>query len=341
MSFFAKKGGNKTKKNRSKGDSYKDTAFYPPIKPFESAFLQVSDLHKIAYFLYGNRKGKPVVFVHGGPGGGVIPDYARFFNPKKYFIILVDQRGSGKSTPFAETRENTTELLIDDFEKIRKLLNVDKWQLFGGSWGSTLSLAYAMKHPEVVTELVLRGIFLFRKKEVDWIYQGPGANHVFPEAWERYLKVIPTSERNDMMKAYGKRFDGSMGKKVQDDACLAWSQWESSIVHLHQTPYKDVLKEMKKNNDYIPMALIEYHYFVHKGFFPREGYLLEKKQVNRIKDIPMVIVQGQYDMICPMTSAYELHEKMPHSTLHKTIAGHSMLDKENIKYLVMATNRFA
>ena len=340
MNFISKKGGNKTKKNVRKGDLYKDTAFYPPIKPFESAFLQVSELHKIAYFLYGNRKGKPVVFVHGGPGGGVTPEYARFFNPKKYFIVLVDQRGAGKSTPFAETRENTTELLIDDFEKIRKLLNVEKWQVFGGSWGSTLSLAYAMKHPQVVTELVLRGIFLFRKKEVDWIYQGPGANHVFPEAWERYLKVIPVSERNDMMKAYGKRFDGSMGKKIQDDACLAWSQWESSIVHLHQTPYKDVMKEMKKNNDYIPMALIEYHYFVHKGFFPREGYLLEKKQLNKIKDIPMVIVQGQYDMICPMTSAYELHEKMPHSTLHKTIAGHSMLDKENIKYLVKATNEF-
>jgi len=340
MSFLVKKSGNKTKKNLSKKDLYKDTAFYPPIKPFESAYLQVSELHTIAYFLYGNRNGKPVVFVHGGPGGGVIPDYARFFNPNKYFIILVDQRGAGKSTPFAETRENTTELLIDDFEKIRKLLDVEKWQVFGGSWGSTLSLAYAVKHPEVVTELVLRGIFLFRQKEIDWIYQGPGANHVFPEAWERYLKVIPVSERNAMMRAYGKRFDGSMGKKAQHDACLAWSQWESSIVHLHQTPYKDVLKEMKKNNDYIPMALIEYHYFVHNGFFPYEGYLLEKKQLNKIKHIPMVIVQGQYDMICPMTTANELHAKLPHGTLYKTIAGHSMLDKENIKHLVMATNRF-
>ena len=335
-------GNKKTRKNKSFGkDEYKDTELYPQIKSFKNAFLQVSKLHKIAYYLYGNPNGKPVLVVHGGPGRGTIPDYARYFNPKKYFIVLVDQRGTGKSTPFAEIRENTTPLLIEDFEKIRKILNVEKWQVFGGSWGSTLSLAYSMEHPEVVTELILRGIFILRKKELDWTQQGPGANFVFPDAWEYYKSVIPVSEQGDFMKAFGKRFDGSMGKKIRDEACLAWSQWESSIVHLHQTPHKDVMKEIKKNNNFLPMALIEHHYFINKGFFPREGYLLEDKQLDKIRHIPMVIVQGQYDMICPITTANELHQKMPHATFYKTLAGHSMLETENIKYLVKATNHYA
>jgi len=328
----------KTLKNR---DHYKGTAFYPPIKPFKSASLKVSPIHTIAYFLFGNPKGKPVLFVHGGPGAGTVPDYARFFNPKKYLIILVDQRGTGKSTPFGETRENTTQDLIKDFEKLRDILNVKKWQLFGGSWGSTLSLAYAIKHPEVASELVLRGIFTLRKKELDWVQQGPGANYVFPEGWKYYEEVIPERERGDFMKAFGKRFNGSMGEKAKDAACLAWSQWEAAISHLHPTPHSEIIKDLKKSKNYIPMSLIEYHYFINKGFFPNENYLLDPKNLSHIKKIPMTIVQGQYDMICPIITANELHEKMPHARYNVTLSGHSMLDEQNIKYLVEATNLYA
>ena len=331
-------GNKKTMKYR---DHYKKTAFYPPIKPYESNFLKVSDIHTIAYSLYGNPKGKPALFIHGGPGGGVVPDYARFFNPKKYFIILVDQRGCGKSTPFGETRENTTQNLIADFEQLRKLLGVKKWQLFGGSWGSTLSLAYAIAHPDVVSELVLRGIFTLRKKELDWVQQGPGANFVFPEGWKYYEEVIPEKERGDFMKAFGKRFNGSMGEKAKDDACLAWSQWEASISHLHPTPHAEIIKDLKKSKNYIPMSLIEYHYFINKGFFPNENYLLDPKNLARIKKKPMTIVQGRYDMVCPITTANELHDKMPHARYNITLAGHSMLDEQNIKYLVEATNMYA
>lgn len=329
---------NKTVKTR---DHYKGTAFYPPIKPFKSASLKVSPIHTIAYFLFGNPKGKPVLFVHGGPGGGTVPDYARFFNPKKYFIILVDQRGCGKSTPFGETRENNTQNLIADFEQLRNVLDVKKWQLFGGSWGSTLSLAYAIKHPQVVSELVLRGIFTLRKKELDWVQQGPGANFIFPEGWKYYEEVIPEKERGDFMKAFGKRFNGSMGEKAKDDACLAWSQWEASISHLHPTPHAEIIKDLKKSKNYIPMSLIEYHYFINKGFFPNENYLLDPKNLAHIKKIPMTIVQGQYDMVCPITTANELHNKMPRARYNVTLAGHSMLDEQNIKYLVEATNLYA
>lgn len=334
---------NKTRKrvNDMYNDKYKDTAFYPPIKAYKSAFLQVSKIHKIAYFLYGNPKGKPVLVVHGGPGGGTIPTYARYFNPKKYMIVLVDQRGTGKSTPFGEIKENTTQELISDFEKIRNLLNIKKWQVFGGSWGSTLSLAYAMEHPSMTTELVLRGIFLMHKKELDWVQQGPGANFIFPEAWDYYKDAIPPNERKDFVKAYGKRFNGSMGPDERDKACLAWSLWEASISHLIPTPQEEIIKDLKKTNNYIPMAVIEHHYFVNKGFFPREDYLLEDKNLAKIKHIPMTIVQGQYDMVCPITSAYELHEKMPHATFYKTLAGHSMLETENINHLVKATNHYA
>ena len=336
-----KKRHSSHKKTLKHKDQYKDTAFYPPIKAYKSGMLKVSDIHTIAYSLYGNPKGKPALLVHGGPGAGTVPDYARYFNPKKYLVVLVDQRGTGKSTPFGETRENTTQDLIQDFEKIRTMLNIKKWQLFGGSWGSTLSLAYAISHPEVATELVLRGIFTLRKKELDWVQQGPGANFIFPEGWKYYEAVIPPDERGDMMKAFGKRFNGSMGKKAKDDACLAWSQWEAAISHLHPTPHKEIMRDLKKSKNYIPMSLIEYHYFINDGFFPYADYLLDTKNLQRIKKIPMTIVQGRYDMVCPITTAYELHEKMPHARFNVTLAGHSMLDKENIKHLVEATNLYA
>ena len=332
----------KSRKNeKGKKDEYKNTALYPIIRPYETGFLQVSKLHKIAYSLYGNPKGKPVLSIHGGPGAGTTPDYARFFNPKKYMIVLVDQRGTGKSTPFGETKDNTTSDLISDFEKIRKMLNIKKWQLFGGSWGSTLSLAYSIKHPEVVTEIVLRGIFLMRNTQLDWLQQGPGANYIYPDTWEMYKNAIPPNERGNFMKAYGRRFNGSMGEEEKDKACLAWSQWEASASHLIPIPQEKIINDLKLTNNYIPMAIIEYHYFINKGFFPREGYLLEDKNLDKIKKIPMTIVQGRYDMICPMLDAYDLHQKMHHATFYKTMAGHSMFETENIKHLVMATNKYA
>jgi proline iminopeptidase len=330
---------NRTKKNVK--DIYKDTALYPIIKPYFSGFLQVSKLHKIAYFLYGNPKGKPALVIHGGPGGGTVPTYARYFNPKKYMIILVDQRGSGKSTPFGEIRENTTPLLISDFEKIRELLNIKKWQLFGGSWGSALALAYSIQHPEVVTEIVLRGVFILRKLQQNWLQQGPGANYIFPEAWKMYIDAIPPNERDDLFKAYGRRFNGSMGKKERDKACLAWSQWEGCVSHLIPIPQKEVIKDLKKTKNYIPMSLIEYHYFSNDGFLPRKEYLFEKKNLAKIRKFPMTIVNGRYDVVCPIMTAYELAQKMPHATFYKTLAGHSMLEPENIKHLVMATNEYA
>jgi proline iminopeptidase len=324
-----------------RSDAYIDTALYPIIKPYKTGFLQVSKIHKIAYFLYGNPNGKPVLSVHGGPGAGTTPDYARFFNPKKYNIVLVDQRGTGKSKPFGEIKENTTNDLISDFEKIRKMLNIEKWQIFGGSWGSTLSLAYSIKHPEIVSELVLRGIFTFEKKEIDWVQQGPGANYVFPEAWEMYKNTIPENERGDFLKAYGKRFNGSMGEQEKDKACLAWSQWEASISHLIPTPHNKIIKDLKKNKNYIPMAIIEHHYFINNGFFPKEGYLLEERNLNKIKQFPITIVQGIYDMVCPMKFAFNLHNKLPNAIFYKTLAGHSMFEKENIRHLVMTTDKYA
>lgn len=313
-----------------------DKYLYPEIikKNYKTYTLQVSKIHTITYYTYGNPKGKPVLIIHGGPGGGIDPIYARYCNPKKYYIILVDQRGCGKSTPFGETKENTTWNLIQDFEKIRNILQISKWVLFGGSWGSTLALAYATKHPSVVSTLVLRGIFLCRKKEIQWVQQGVGANYIYPEAWEHYTKVIPKEEQNNMMKAFGKRFRGEFGKKAKEKACLAWSQWEASISHLHTTSHKKILQKIQKGNQYIPMALVEYHYFSHKGFFPRDGFLLEKKNIQKIQNIPLYIVQGQYDMVCPMTSAYELHKKLPKSKMYITLAGHSMLEEENCKKLV-------
>ncbi|RYH20917.1 prolyl aminopeptidase [archaeon] len=208
-----------TDKSGQPTDSFAHTALYPPINPYEKGRLRVSPVHSIAYSLYGNPHGKPVLFVHGGPGGGTDPVMARYFDPKAYKIILVDQRGAGESTPFADLRDNTTYDSVRDFEKLREHLGVKKWQVFGGSWGSTLALAYAIEHPDRVTELILRGIFLLREKELAWMYQGPGANFVFPEAWKEYEEYIPKNERHDYITAYGKRLRGEMGEEGE---CYAY-----------------------------------------------------------------------------------------------------------------------
>jgi proline iminopeptidase len=292
--------------------------FYPEIEPYNTGMLKVSDLHTIYYEEVGNPLGKPVVFVHGGPGGGVDASMRRFFDPKIYRIVLFDQRGCGKSTPASELKDNTTWDLVSDMEKIRELLKIDKWLVFGGSWGSTLALAYAIKHTAKVTELILRGIFLLREKEIRWFYQN-GASYIFPDAWAKYLAPIPENERHDLLNAYHKRLN-SPDKKMRSEAAKAWSIWEGSTSKLFMDP--TFIERFAGDEFADAFARIECHYFINKGFFEEDGWLL--KNVAKLRHIPCWIVQGRYDVVCPMTSAYELHQAWPESKLHIIAdAGHS------------------
>lgn len=332
---------NKTKKVRSSKSMNK---LFPQTKALSEEFMKVSDLHTVAFWTYGNPKGKPALFVHGGPGVGTSPKSACFFDPKAYYIVLVDQRGCGKSLPTAELRENTTQDLISDFEKIREKLGIQKWLVFGGSWGSTLSLAYSMAHPERVTELVLRGIFLIRKSEVDWFIRPRGTESMYPDTYKIFLDGIPKSElkqdvsKIDLMKVYGKCFKGDYGVAAKNKALLMWSAWETSVSHLHPENIDKIINGYKKSNDHIALSNIEHHYFSNGGFFGNDNYLLEKENLDKIKHIPTTIVQGRYDVLCPAISAYHLHEKLPKAKFYLTIAGHSGYDEGNADKLVEATN---
>jgi proline iminopeptidase len=320
-------------------DPFKHTALYPQPPCIQKGTIKTG-IHTVAFSVYGNPNGKPVLFVHGGPGGGTQPGCARFFDPKAYKIVLVDQRGCGESTPFAELRENTTWDSVRDFEKIRQLLQIDKWQVFGGSWGSTLSLAYAQEHPDRVTELVLRGIFLLREKEINFFYQGPGSNFIFPEDWKLYEEAIPENERDDYIKAYGRRLRGELGEEEQLKAAKAWSIWEGRTSKLVQDPWDNVKDRFGDAKFALPFARIENHYFTNKGFFPRDGYLIEKKQIDKIRHIPTFVVQGRYDCVCPARSAYDLSIAFPEATVKYTLTGHSSYEHEIIAELVAATERF-
>jgi proline iminopeptidase len=305
---------------------------YPEIEPFHTELLAVSELHKVYFEECGNPNGKPVLFVHGGPGGGIQPHYRRYFNPEIYRIILVDQRGCGKSLPHAETRENNTQLLISDFEKIRMLLKISKWQVFGGSWGSTLALAYAQAHPEVVSELVLRGIFLGRPKELDWMYQW-GCSEVFPEAWANFIKIIPEEERYDLRLAYHKRLTHT-DQKIRYEAAQAWSIWEGSISKLFYDP--EMVSHYGDPEFALAFARIENHYFMN-DLFLTPNQLLE--DVYRIRNIPTFIVHGRYDMCCPVTNAWELHQVFPEAQLNIIPdAGHSISEIGIAKKLVEITD---
>ena len=309
---------------------------YPQIDTYDTGFIQVSKLHTIYWEESGNRQGKPVVFVHGGPGGGVSAETRRFFDSKKYRIIQFDQRGCGKSMPNACVEENTTWDLIADMETIRKQLKVDKWQVFGGSWGSTLALAYAISHPDTVTELVLRGIFLLKKAELQWFYQ-EGASHVFAEAWKPFYEFIDPAERGDLMLAYQNKLFGE-DKQQQLLAARHWSVWEGSTCHLNQDTQH--IEESGEDEFALAFARIENHYFMNKGFFDNENYILEN--IYKIRHIPTVIIQGRYDMVCPMKTAYDLHEVFPESELIIVPeAGHSAFEPNLIKELVKATSQFA
>lgn len=302
---------------------------YPEIEPFDSGTLKVSDLHTIYWERVGNPDGIPVVFLHGGPGGGLIDDYRRYFDPAAFHVILFDQRGSGQSTPHAELRENTTWDLIDDIEKLREKFGVDKWHVFGGSWGSTLSLAYAVSHPDRCLGLILRGIFLTRKKELQWFYQY-GASEIFADFWERYRDEIPEDERGDLISAYHKRLT-SDDESVRLSAARAWSTWEGSTSKLY--PSAELIDHWEDAHEALSLARIECHYFMNGSFFPNENYLLEN--IDKIRHIPTVIVQGRYDIVCPMTSAWDLHRAFPEAELHLIAdAGHSVSEPGTTDKLV-------
>jgi proline iminopeptidase len=277
-----------------------------------------------------------VVFVHGGPGGGTAPEDRRFFNPNHYRIILFHQRGSGFSTPSASIQENTTWKLVEDMEKLRVHLKVDRWQVFGGSWGSTLGLTYSILHPKRVTELVLRGIFMIRKKEIDWFYQ-EGACSIFPEIWEQYRDHIPEAERNDFIAAYYKRLT-SEDVAVRTAAAIPWTTWEMATSRLFTPP--EVLKSLVTPEFALKFARIECHYFTHKGFFESEDWIL--KNVEKIRSIPAVIVQGRYDVVCPATSAWDLHQAWPEAKFMMIPdAGHSSREPGISRALVAATDGFS
>ena len=312
----------------------KENKLFPPVEPYDTGFLKKGK-HEIYYEQCGNPKGKPAIFLHGGPGGGCGSLSRRFFNPKKYRIILFDQRGCGRSKPHTCLEDNTTWHLIEDIESIREILDIKKWLVFGGSWGSTLAIAYAQKHPKNVSQLVLRGIFMLRQKELQWFYQY-GASEMYPEAWQGFLKEIPENERDNLIEAYRKIFYGDDEEKKLS-AAKAWSKWEASCSFINYNP--DAVKDSLNAEFALAFALIENHYFVNKGFLDNENQLLEN--VDIIRNIPAVIIQGRYDVVCPPTTAYELHSKWPESELViAPFSGHSAFEKEITHELIKATNKF-
>ncbi len=308
---------------------------YPEIKPYRSDFLAVQEPHELYFEESGNPDGIPVLFVHGGPGGGSHASDRCFFDPEKYRIILFDQRGAGRSKPYAELMHNNTQALIDDMEALRQHLNVDQWLLFGGSWGSTLSLLYAQSHPNCVLGLILRGIFLCRQKDFDWFYQG-GAAHIFPDYWQNFVNHIPESERGNLLSAYYQRLTSS-NELAQMGAAKAWSQWEAQCSSLR--PNHELVDNFTAPHVAIALARIETHYFMHDAFI-ESNQILANMEI--IKDIPGVIVHGRYDMVCPLDNAVALYDQWPESAL-KIIrdAGHSSREAGIVDALVRATRDFA
>ena len=321
--------------NSGMANSAATRSLYPAIDPYMSDWLDVGDGHRLYYEQSGNPDGKPVVVLHGGPGGGSDASMRRFFDPAIYRIVVFDQRGAGKSTPHADLNANTTWHLVADIERLRELLGIEKWQVFGGSWGSTLALAYAETHPERVTELVLRGIFLFRKFELDWFYEPGGASRIFPDRWVDYVAVIPEAERGDMRAAFYQRLTGD-DAEVRLAAAKAWAAWEGATSCL--IPSDTLVDRYAADSQALAFARIECHYFVNYGFFDDNQLL---RDIDKIRHIPAVIVQGRYDVVCPMQSAFDLHAAWPEADLRVVAsAGHSAFEDGNISELVIATDHF-
>lgn len=309
--------------------------FYPEIEPYNHGFIKVSNFHSIYFEEVGNPKGYPIVFLHGGPGGGISADHRRYFDPRHYRVILFDQRGCGQSLPFAELKENTTWDLVGDIETLRKHLKIERWHVFGGSWGSTLALSYAIKHSAQVTGLILRGIFLCRKSEIQWLYQ-EGANQIFPDAWQPYYNFIPADERHDFLSAYHRRLTGN-DEKVRLEAARIWSQWEMATSYLF--PKIAAVQDMEDPKRALPFARIEAHYFVNKAFFADDNFILNN--IKEIQKIPGVIVQGRYDIVCPMKSAWELAQQWQRCQLVIVgDAGHSASEPGIRSELIQATDQF-
>jgi len=348
--------GNANAAKRTRHLSMK-TFLYPPIEPFDSGFLQVSSLHTIYYEQAGNPTGTPALFLHGGPGGGIEPVNRQFFDPQHYRIILFDQRGSGKSSPHAELRENTTWHLVEDILRLRLHLDIrEKMLVFGGSWGSTLALTFAVTHPEMVLALVLRGVFTLRHRELAWFYEGEGADRIFPEAWQEFVEVIPPEERAfqappgeqtlgvdqkarlALTEAYYRRLtSANMEERLR--AARAWSIWEGRTSHLRAAA--DVARKFETPEFAEAFARIECHYFMHGGFFERDGWLLEPSQCARLQNIPCTIIQGRYDIVCPFETAWLLKKQLPNAAFVVVEdAGHSAMEPGTQKHLVEATNRY-
>ncbi len=306
---------------------------FPAIQPLQTFHLKVSDRHELYIEECGNPAGVPVIFLHGGPGGSSEPAHRRYFDPERYHIILFDQRGCGKSRPHASLENNTTQDLIEDLEKIRRHFEIEKWVVFGGSWGSTLGLAYAEAYPERVSGLILRGIFLCRQQDIDWFYQG-GAARLFPDAWQDFIAPIPPSERDHLVKAYYRRLT-SDNEIERMAAAKAWSVWEGSTATLR--PDKSVLCYFSDPHIALSIARIECHYFINNSFM-RENQLLE--DAHKLKDIPGFIVHGRYDVICPIDQAFSLHQQWPSAQL-KVIsdAGHAVSEAGISKALIESTNQ--
>lgn len=315
-------------------------SLFPEIEPYNTFFLKVDDIHELYIEEVGNPNGQPVVFLHGGPGGGISKNHRRLFDPAHYRIILFDQRGAGLSRPNAAEdlralENNTTWDLVADLEKIRLHLNINRWVVFGGSWGSTLALAYAEAHPAQVSGLILRGIFLCTDEELQWFYQGPGVNWIFPDLWEKYLAPIPELERETMINAYHQRLMGD-DRETAIKCARAWSQWEAATCKL--VPEQGMVDEMEDADKALIFARIECHYFYHKAFLTPHQLL---RDTDRIQDIPTEIIHGRYDVICPATNAWELKKALPKANLQLIAdAGHAYSESGILKALLEATEKF-
>lgn len=308
---------------------------YPPIEPYATQHLDVGSGHSLYVEECGNPQGKPVVFLHGGPGGGCTPEDRQFFDPEHYRIILFDQRGAGRSRPLASLVDNTTWYLVEDIETLRKSLGVDQWVVFGGSWGSTLALAYAQKHTEHVSGLILRGIFTLRRRELEWFYQ-EGASRLFPDLWENYLAPIPVNERHDLIREYYRRLTSDDAEQ-QIPAARAWAIWEGSLSKLRRDP--DLVSKYGGDAFSLAFSRIECHYFVHGGWMESDDQLI--RDARLLKTIPGVIVQGRYDVVCPPETAWALHKAWPQARFVMVEdAGHNSREDGIRKALVEATDQF-
>jgi len=311
-------------------------SLYPEIVPFRSGRLKVSGLHELYYEECGSPSGKPVVMLHGGPGGGITPLMRRYHDPRLYRIILFDQRGCGRSIPHAALEANTTWDLVADIERLRAHLGIDSWQVFGGSWGSTLALAYAETHPDRVSELILRGIFTLRRAELEWFYQ-EGCSWLFPDAFEDYFKVIPEAERGDMIAAYYRRLT-SEDPETQVAVARAWSAWEGRTLSL--LPDFDRVRQFSEDHYALAFARIECHYFINGGFFETDDQLI--RDADRLRDIPGVIVHGRYDVVTPVKIAFDLARAWPEADLRVVPdSGHAMTEPGILHELIAATRIFA